>query len=257
MSILSKGIIDRAFDAGTYNPAVYLRRYPAAMRPKQGGYEIQCTPQEIASLISQVRSYLTGKRMLCLGTETLGAERFIAENCGMEEMDILNPSYSAIFIGGVHALNSKGLEQNDIKSKQVHIPSGVYDLITIFGKPSMNIDQIMEFAKIGTHVVCLGTSALSKNPEMRSLWMGMRKKYMTMLQTGARDYETGVGIVKVLYVKNSPTPSLASPVVIEDDMQWNEEEKEILHRQHELKEAPYGRKKDGTPKSRPGRPVVA
>lgn len=250
---LSKGIIDRAFDAGSENPSLYLKRYPAAMRPQKGGYEIQCTPQEIASVISQVRSYLTGKRMLCIGTETLGAERFMAENMGIEQID---------YIGSALTSNMIGLSNSDATLKQVSEPSGLYDLITLFGHVTISLDKLMDFAKIGTHVVCLGTAPLSKNPEIRALWMGVRRKYMTMLQTGARDYETGTGVVKVLYVKNSAIPSTPSPVVIDDKIeeeseQWNESELAIMARQHEEKEAPYGRKLDGTPKKKRGRQAVA
>jgi len=257
MSILSKGIIDRAFDAGTENPSLYLKRYPAAIRPPKGGYEIQCTPQELAAVISQVRSYMTGKRMLCLGTETLGAERFMAENMGITELD---------YIGSALATNVIGLSNSNVTLKQVKEPTGTYDVITVFGHVKITLHQLMDFAKIGTHVICIGVATAAKNAELRSLWMGMRRKYMTMLQTGARDYETGTGVVKVLYVKTPAIPSIPSPVVVEDEEesepfpnvlsnggQWTDEEKAVM----EAQQAPYGRKADGTPKKRPGRQAVA
>ncbi len=251
---LSLGLIDRAFDAGVSDPALYYRRYPKVQWRPKGGYEIQCTPQELAAVISNIRSYLPGKRMLCIGSESLGAERFMAENMSIKEID---------YIGTALKRNLDEVDGTGITIKKVSQPEGQYDLITVFGKPSMSIDQIMDFTKINGFIVCLGIGTASKQPELRTFWMGMRKKFMTMLQTGARDYETGVGIVKVLYGKtkiappNAPiepeTVMVASGKGVEKDIDALMDQEEKQSATIVDSEAPYGRKKDGSPKKKPGR----
>lgn len=188
---LSLGLIDTAFMRGSHDPAMYLRKYPRASWTQRGGYEIQTTPQEVAAVISHIRSYLRGNRMLCVGSETLGAERFIAEKTAILDID---------YIGTALVQNITGLTDSKIKVEKVEAPRGDYDVVTVFGGLE-NLEQIEQHVKIGTFIVFLGTGTVNGKPlALRAAWMAARKKYMAILQTGSLPYETGVGIVKVLFV---------------------------------------------------------
>lgn len=181
---MSNGLIDRAFLSGSHDPALYYRKYPRIQWKDKGGYEIQTTPAEVAAIITQSRAWVKGSRMLAVGSETLGAERFIAENLGMLDVE---------FIG-----NALPHNRDEIKAKSVKVPSGKYDIITVYG--TAKVDALLPFTKIGSLVVFLGVGALSKNPALRTSWLAIRKKHMTMLQTGGEAWQTGVGVVKILFV---------------------------------------------------------
>lgn len=181
---MSNGLIDKAYFSGTADPALYHRKYPAILRKEKGGYHIQSTPQEVAAVITQSRAWVKGHRMLCVGTETLGAERFISENLGMMDVE---------YIGA--ALDGNA---GELKAKQVKAPSGVYDVITVFG--TAKVAALLPFTKIGSLIVFLGVGTNAKNPVLRQSWLDIRKKHMTMLQTGGESWQMGVGVVKILFV---------------------------------------------------------
>ncbi len=182
---MSGGLIDRAFLCGSQDPTKFYKKFPRSVWNKAGGYEIQATPQELAAVISMSRAWIKGHRMLSVGTETLGAERFIAENLGILEMD---------YIGSASETNVK---ESSFKTGKVNAPSGKYDLITVFG--TGKIEALFPFTKLGTLVIFLGIGRLAGNPTLRAGWMGIRKKHMTMLQSGGQDWEMGCGVVKILF----------------------------------------------------------
>lgn len=182
---MANGLIDRAFLSGSHDPATYYRKFPRSTWNERGGYQIQTTPNEVAAIITESRAWVRGHRMLCVGTGTLGAERFIAENLKMLEVD---------YIGDALEANAKA-----ISAKKVSEPSGRYDVITLFG--TAKVEAILRFTKIGTLVVFIGVGPQAKNPALRTAWLGIRKKHMTMLQTGGEAWQTGVGIMKILFVE--------------------------------------------------------
>ncbi len=178
------GLIDRAFLCGSHDPVKYYKKFPRSVWNQKGGYEIQATPQELASVISMSRAWIKGHRMLSVGTETLGSERFIAENLGVLEMDYIGTALD-------------GNLKTNFKVNKVNVPSGKYDLVTVFG--TGKIEALLPFTKLGTLVVFLGIGRLAANPTLRAGWMGIRKKHMTMLQSGGQDWEMGCGVVKILF----------------------------------------------------------
>lgn len=182
---MANGLIDRAFLSGSADPATYLRKFPRSTWTEKGGYQIQSTPNEVAAVITESRAWIKGHRMLCVGTGTLGAERFIAENLGMLDVD---------YIGDALESNSGA-----IKAKKVTEPSGRYDVITLFG--TAKVEAVLKFTKIGTLIVFIGVGPQAKNPALRTAWLSIRKKHMTMLQTGGEAWQTGVGILKILFVE--------------------------------------------------------
>jgi hypothetical protein len=200
------GLISRAFLAGSHNHQMYFRKYARVQWTAKGGYEIQCTPQEIAAAVSHTKPYLKGKRMLSVGTETLGAERFLAENLGILEIDVVGESLP---------LNVQALKASGVKVDTEASPSGQYDVITVFGRADAH--SVVKHCKIGTFVICLGTGKASLNPELRADWMALRKKYMAILQTGGNDFETGVGVVKVLYLEQGVNDAKDSGTKAEEE----------------------------------------
>lgn len=182
MTMLKDGIIDRAYFAGTDNPGKYHRRYPRTRWGSAGGYRIQTTPQELSMVVAQVRSLLHGKRMLCVGYQTAGAERFLAENCGILETHFLGEPKSPVAEANIKAIGGK------IVSK----PDGDYSLVVLFGdsKPDYSLlrdNGFMVFIGIGTQ----------ENPKLRAEWMKARRAHRPDLQTGSLPFQTGVGVVMV------------------------------------------------------------
>lgn len=202
---MSNGLIDKAFLSGTGDAALYQRKYAAILRKPAGGYQIQSTPQEVAAVITQSRAWVKGHRMLCVGSETLGAERFIAENLGLMDVE---------YIGSALDHNA-----GELKAKPVKAPSGTYDVITVYG--TAKVDALLPFTKIGTLVVFIGVGVKAKNPALRQSWLSIRKKHMAMLQTGGDEWQTGVGVVKILFVNGQ---DVAKPEV--NDGKTGEAEKE-------------------------------
>lgn len=181
---MSNGLIDRAFLSGSHDPALYYRKYPRILWKEKGGYEIQTTPAEVAAIVTQSRAWVKGSRMLAVGTVTLGTERFIAENLGMLDVEYIGEALPA--------------NRDAIKPKSVKAPTGKYDVITVYG--TAKVDAILPFTKIGTLVIFIGVGSLSNNPALRTSWLNIRKKHMTMLQTGGEPWQTGVGVIKILFV---------------------------------------------------------
>ncbi len=204
------GLIARAFLAGSHDPSKYYKKYPKAQWIPKGKYELQTTPGEIAAVITHTKPYLRGKRMLCVGTETLGSERFIAESLGILEMDVIGESLP----DNVAALK---------ETKTVNLgkaPSGTYDIITAFGKA--DISKVIQHCKVGTFVVCLDVGPKTDNQELRKSWLGLRKThaaYMTVFQSGGMPYETGIGVVKVLSAISAQSPTILKVIEpeVEDD----------------------------------------
>ncbi len=272
------GIVNKAALVGSSDPDLYMRRWQRDLR-KPGGYEIQMSPHDIAALISYARPYMKNKRMLCIGAETCGAEKFIAEELGMVEV------------------NMKGEK-----------PHGTYDLVTIFGEGEYNLGSILEYTHINSLVAVLNTNKDSQRPSLRQVWMDLRRMHFPLLQTVDR-YDMGVGMVKITYEEKKhanagplytqrldgaireswskgkaeqPTQASHSEAGqresreevrqegqgergTQDHPQRAEEEagRRAPHspsvqegRPEDLQagiDAPYGRKLDGTPKKRPGR----
>jgi len=188
------GLISRAFLAGSHDPSRYYKKYPQSTWIQKGGYEIQTTPDELAAVISHTRAYLKGNRMLCLGAETLGAERFLAENLGILEIDV------CILSSGneLAALNRNVASMTGIKvNLGANPPKGRYDIVTVFG--GATLENVLDHVKIGSFIVFLGTTE-KENSRLRMLWMQTRKAHMAQLQSGGLPYETGVGVAKVLFV---------------------------------------------------------
>ncbi len=183
---MSNGLIDRAFLSGSHDPATYYRKYPRILWKEKGGYEIQSTPQELSAAITQSRAWVKGTRMLAVGTVTFGAERFLAENLGMLDVE---------YIG-------EALPNNTESAKKVTKPTGKYDVITVFG--TAKVDALLPFTKIGSLVIFIGVGPLAKNPALRASWLAIRKKHMTMLQTGGESWQTGIGVVKIQFVDALP-----------------------------------------------------
>ncbi len=202
------GLIARAFLAGSHDPSKYYKKYPKAQWIPKGKYELQTTPGEIAAVITHTKPYLRGKRMLCVGTQTLGSERFIAESLGILEMDVIGESLP----DNVTALK---------ETKTVNLgkaPSGTYDIITAFGQA--DVSKVIQHCKVGAFIVCLDVGPKTDNQELRKAWLGLRKThaaYMTVFQSGGMPYETGIGVVKVLSAISAQSPTVLK--VIEPEVE--------------------------------------
>ncbi len=168
LSTNTGGVVQKAALVGSDNPEIYMRRWQRDLR-KPGGYRLQMSPHDIAALISYARPYMKNKRMLCIGAETCGAEKFIAEELGMVEV------------------NLKGEK-----------PHGTYDLVTIFGEGEYNLGSILEFTHVNSLVAVLNTNKDAQRPGLRQVWMDLRRMHFPLLQTVDR-YDMGVGMVKITY----------------------------------------------------------
>ncbi len=298
------GIVNKAALVGSADPDKYMQRWPRDLR-KPGGYQLQMSPHDIAALINHVRPNLKGKRMLCVGVETFGAERFIAEELGMLEIDVIyNHGY------GVDAAKN----MSELSGVRFDRLSGTYDLITLFGDNEFNLSAILQYAHIGTQVACLGTSSRNNAPDVRRCWYELRRLHTPILQT-VDNYDMGVGVAKIIFKEelnafqkhkteglfvrretrdsqgiSSSHATGSETTTLREHGEQDESQQPAQAENHPGQEsagnpgrsqeetgrespdssplrerrsedsqesvaAPYGRKLDGTPKKRPGRPV--
>ncbi len=303
------GIVNKAALVGSADPDKYMQRWPRDLR-KPGGYNLQMSPHDIAALINHVRPNLKGKRMLCVGVETFGAERFIAEELGMMSIEVYRPTTEASL--GMIAMKHEGAYCRPVEEIK-----GTFDLITLFGDNEFNLSAILQYAHIGTQVACLGTSSRNDSPDLRRCWYELRRLHTPILQT-VDNYDMGVGVAKIIYkeeangsISQSKAKGLfvrretgvsqgissshatgreAAAVRQHGEQEQNHSQQPAQAENHPGQEsarnpgraevqavggapdsapvqerrsedsqesvaAPYGRKLDGTPKKRPGRPV--
>ncbi len=291
----SGGIVNKAALCGSANPELYMKRWQKQFH-RGGGYQMQMSPNDIALLVNHARPYLKNKRMLCIGVETFGAERFIAEELGMIEVDIWNPESSPKL--------SENMKQV-AGSKMVSEPSSQYDLITLFGEGDFNLEGILRFGRVNGLVCCLNTNKLANMPALRQVWMDLRRLHFPLLQT-VEAADMGIGMARITYleekingntkplytkradgaIRESGSQSKTEQSPAPEDNQGNQsggirnstegdnpgrteiqevggasgsapiQEWRPEDSQAEEVLAPWGRKKDGSPKGRPGRPVV-
>lgn len=187
------GIVNKAALAGSADPDKYMKKWPREAQ-KRGGYNLQLSPQDIAALVNHVRPNLKGKRMLCIGVETFGTERFIAEELGMNAVQVLkppnNPNFNDPYIG-----NNLNVDVSDKIE-------GTFDIITLFGDGEFDLNQILQYSKIGTMVACLGIAIHAKQIDLRRCWFELRRLHHPILQN-VDNYDTGVGVVKITYKEDN------------------------------------------------------
>lgn len=293
------GIVNKAVHAGNADPEKYMKRWDRNVRETKypANYQIQMSPHDIAALINHVRPNLRGKRMLCIGVETFGAERFIAEELGITSVDVVRFSPEAE--ANIRQLVGLGFSVRNMQEND-----SSYDLITIFGDNEFNLSAILQYSHVGTQVACLGTSTRNDSPDLRRCWYELRRLHTPILQT-VDNYDMGVGVVKIIF-KEEPNGQSKQPLYARKSnanlRQHGEQEnngqqsaqtengigqesagntgrakeeagresldsppireggQEDLQWSEEQKEkmtAPYGRKLDGTPMKRRGRQAVA
>lgn len=183
------GIVNKAAEAGSADSEKYMRHWQRHFR-KDGGYQLQMSPHDIASLVNHSKPYMRNHRMLCIGVETFGAERFIAEELGMLEVDIIN--------GNDVPDNGVILRKGGVKLESTLNPSGTYDLITLFGDGEFNLDAILQYSHVNTLVACLNTNIAAGMPDLRRCWFELRNKHFAILQTTEK-MDMGVGIVRITH----------------------------------------------------------
>jgi hypothetical protein len=299
---MAVGLVNQAILAGSSDTELYQKRVFRDVR-KAGGYQIQTPPHDIAAMVNHARHALKGKRMLCIGSETLGAERFIAEQLGMLSMDILYASE-----GKPSSDNATTLIRDGIRVNGSGKPEGIYDLIFLTGDNDFNLTRILfEHSKVDTLVCTPNINVKMAQGGLREAWFYLRAKHFAVLQTPHTDWD-GCGMARITHkeeltheqiekahklpiftkrndgsVRESGNQSKAEQPIESSHSQRPEGlgdsgetggssgQREVGEAQAvsgtpetpqvqegpEQEVAPWGRKKNGEPKARPGRPVVA
>lgn len=178
------GLIDKAIISGSDNPERYLKRVDRNKWVK-GGYCIQATPFELAQTISAIRSHSAPKSMLCVGVDSAGTERFMAEELGIMSIRFTEESGHPAFAGNCEALQECGVRKAECKT---------FDLVTVSGESAMvAFEAVKPFLRDGSVVAVFDTGVDAMQPECRLLWHTHRKSQTVILHT----HEQGVGVFMV------------------------------------------------------------
>lgn len=176
------GLIDKAIQSGSDNPAIYCKRIDRAQWVT-GGYHLQATPHELAQTISAIRTHAAPRSMLCLGVESGGVERFLAEELGILSirfMSVAEPPHEAFL------RNSSALEDIGVRKATCD----KFDLIVVMGG---DFEAAKPFVREGTVVVVLETGMDAGRAKNRGLWHEHRKSQNILLHT----HDRGVGVFLV------------------------------------------------------------
>lgn len=181
------GMINKVVLCGNADPARFMRKWRQDLKV-ENGYRIQASPHDLASLVNFIPPWLKGKRMLCVGGETFGAERFIAEQCGITEID---------FTGYPEQNNITALKDTGVKMTHVDSPKGPYNLMVLFGEGEFNLDLVLSLVKVDSLIICLNVATTAGFKGARDVWMVLRRKYRPIVQNTFDEFDCGVGVVVI------------------------------------------------------------
>lgn len=255
MDSLGVGLIHKIRMYGSSDPERFQRRFGPELRVSNG-YAIQHTPHEVAALISALRGQGAGgsrlKRMLCVGAQSLGVERVLVEHCGVISADV--------FCGGpfeaARLANILEMKNNGVGVNTPDDPKGIYDMVTFYGSIlERDVEAALRFSRQGTLIVFIGIGLEYKCPPMRKAWMKFRAGNYVLMQSGAERGQGGIGLLRVTQVDGVGEEKQGEQTDGETGESASERVGEIEGLDVQGVEAPWGKKLDGTPKKRPGRPV--
>ena len=191
------GMTNKLSQLGYDDPKKYLGRFPALALNPAGGYRIRATPHELSGLIAGIKAKTNGAsiaRCLSVGSLTLGAERAICENTGVQRLEVFGSS------GIGYLANLKALDIS--VAKTVQRPDGKYDLILIANDYEMG--ELLNYCHAGTLIVCLG---IGNGGEAKNTWGKFRAKYRAniLMQSVGMPFETGIGLLEVSWVEPDVT----------------------------------------------------
>lgn len=178
------GLIEKIVISGSDNADRYLKRIEPSKRVS-GGYCIQATPFELSQIISAIRAHSAPRSMLCVGVDSAGTERILAEELGIMSIRFTGESEHPKFEANCKALESNGIKKAECKT---------FDLITVFGESALaDFEAVKGFIRQGTVVVVFDTGMDAMQPECRLLWHKHRNIQNTLLHT----HEIGTGVFMV------------------------------------------------------------
>lgn len=176
------GLIDKAVQSGSDNPEIYCKRVDRSYWVT-GGYHLQATPHELAQTVSAIRTHSAPRSMLCVGVESGGVERFLAEELGI---------LSVRFIGVKEPVHP-AFEKNSAQLENIGVAKSnakTFDLIVVMGG---DFEAAKAFVREGTVVAVFETGIDAKRPGNRAVWHEHRRAQNVLLHT----HERGVGVFMV------------------------------------------------------------
>lgn len=213
----SNGLIHKLSVLGSRDATKFMARFPKGNR--EGNYELEHTPHELAFVIAVVRSHRIGaRRVLSVGSGTLGAERAIVENVGAFELDVV--AKEGRQFPASRAQNIKALEAEGVKVRVgPEKVSDEYDLVLLAGDDKIDCAWVLGKVKMNGLVVTLGNGMRMEWPNLRSAFFWFRNNQRLVGQTGAAFGEVGAGIVEITHKpeamrKAKPEPQGATAPVV-------------------------------------------
>lgn len=190
MSIVAGGLVSKLALLGSADGRKFLKRFPGESSVV-GHYEIEHTPHELALAIATIRAYhVTSRRVLSLGSRTMGAERAIMESIGATSLDWLSATTPE---SPAHARNIAALEGDGVVVR--HQADGQYDLVLVAGDDPMSYPAVAAYARAGGLVAILGSGVAMGWPNLRQLFFRFRNGgHRQEAYTGSGYGEVGVGV---------------------------------------------------------------
>lgn len=190
MSIVAGGLVNKLAVLGSADGRKFLKRFPGEVGVG-GRYEIEHTPHELALVIASIRAYhITSRRVLSLGSRTMGAERAIMENIGATSLDwqSAQPPETPAHARNLAALADDGV----VVRNQI---DGQYDLVLVAGDDPMSYPAVAACARTGGLVAILGSGVAMGWPNLRMLFFRFRNGgHRQEAYTGSGYGEVGVGV---------------------------------------------------------------
>lgn len=220
-----------------------------------GGYKATQTPHEMALIIQDLRTTRQFPSYLAYGASTGGTERVIAENIGCLSVSFANPQDG--FKEDLEA-NIRGMEAQGIKIRQGSLSKMNPDLISFSGENAeTDFQAAIPYMEEKTAVAVFGANEKYGCQGSVMLWRKLRKAHEWVSVTT----DNGIGYVRIR-LESIPGENERR----RDEAKVKELDTVMPDTAERLKRnsitllppvsAPYGKKKDGTPKKRPGRPVA-
>ena len=198
-----------------------------------GGYKATQTPHELCLIIQDLRGQRTFPTYLAYGASTGGNERLIAENIGCHGVSFANKLQA--FEADLQ-VNVKGMEAQGIKVKLGSLATINPDLVSFSGENAeADYQSSIPYLNKKTCVIILGCNEKYGCPGTMMLWRKLRRQHEMVSVTT----DNGIGFVRIRL------ESIPGETERRRDAQVEEPQNSGV--------APYGLKKDGTPKKRPGR----
>ncbi len=223
-----------------------------------GGYKATQTPHELALIIQDLRSDRTFPSYLAYGASTGGTERVLAENIGCLSVSFANPQ--AGFEGELEA-NVDDMQTQGIKVRLGSIATVNPDLISFSGENAeSDFQAAIPFMDKKTAVVVFGCNEKYGCHGSMMLWRKIRRAHEWVSVTT----DNGIGYVRIRLdsIPGENERRKDAIQIKETGAVFVEKQPEsgagVRGQNPELQgsaggDFPYGKKKDGTPKAKPGR----